>query len=107
MPTTMNQRSKKLITQSLKQLVSYGANPKTAAAWDEARMALGQLGDTVGQLLANKPQEDVAFSSALSSLDGYAETLRRSPSAEARNNFELSLGDVEYRVKRLFGVSVR
>jgi len=96
------------MADSLTKLVTFGRNPRNRLAWDEARIALGDLGDATGGLLASKPQEDVALTSSLTELDGYADRLRKSPGdKDARNGFELSLGDVEYRIKRLFGVSIR
>ena len=96
------------MADSLTKLVTFGSNPRNKPAWDEARIALGDLGDAAGSLLSSKPQEDVALTSSLTELDGYAEKLRISPGdRDARNGFELSLGDVEYRIKRLFGVSIR
>jgi hypothetical protein len=92
----------------LNRLVAFGRNPEDKMAWNEGRAALGELGDTAGRLLAANEREDVALSSSLSQLDEFMENLRFSPKKEeSRGRFEVSLGDVEYRLKRLFGVSVR
>jgi hypothetical protein len=104
----IDEQSKKRLTESLNRLVTFGRNPEDKKAWNEARMALGELGDTAGGLLAHNEQEDVALTSSLSQLDGFMESLRFKPKGdEARTQFEVSLGDVEYRIKRLFGVAVR
>jgi hypothetical protein len=104
----VNEQDKKLIVESVTKLVKFGSNPVDKKAWDDARIALGQLGDITGRLLADKPQEDVALSSSLSGLDEFIENLRHSPNnTDAVREFQVSLGDVEYRMKRLFGVTVR
>jgi hypothetical protein len=104
----INEQDKKRITESLIKLVMFGSNPRNEQAWDEARIALGELGSTTGRLLIDKPQEDVALTSSLTELDGFAESLRHSDKDDdIRRHFEVSLGDVEYRVKRLFGVGIR
>jgi hypothetical protein len=104
----INERDKKRITESLTKLVTFGSNPRNKQAWDEARIALGELGGITGGLLVDKPQEDVALTSSLTELDGFAENLRHSPEDnDTRRHFEVSLGDVEYRVKRLFAVVIR
>jgi hypothetical protein len=104
----VNEQDKKLIAESLTNLVKFGSNPVDKKAWDDARIALGQLGDIAGRLLADKPQEDVALSSSLSELDEFIDGLRHSPkNNDAVREFQVSLGDVEYRMKRLFGVTVR
>ena len=103
----INEQDKKLMTESLSKLAKFARNAKDKQASDEARIALGELGNIVGRLMANSPQEDVAFTSSLTELDGFVESLRHSPeNVEARRRFEVSLGDIEYRVKRLFGVSI-
>ena len=103
----VNEQDKKLITESVTKLVKFGNNPVDKKAWDDARIALGQLGDIAGRLLAEKPQEDVALSASLSGLGEFIENLRYSPkNADSVREFQVSLGDVEYRMKRLFGVTV-
>ena len=104
----VDEQSKRLMSESLTKLATFGRNPRDRQAWNEARIALGELGDAAGRLLANKPQEDVAFTSSLTELDGFAENLRDFPEGdEARRHFEVALGDIEYRLRRLFGVAVR
>jgi hypothetical protein len=104
----IDEQSKKRITESLARLVALGRNPGDKKTRDEASIAVGDLGDVAGRLLSSKPQEDVAFSSSLSELGDFIENLRVSPTGEdAQRRFDVSLGDVEYRVKRLFGVTVR
>lgn len=96
------------LSDGLTKLAKFGGDPRHEKAWDEARMAMAELGSVAGKLLADKPQEDVALTSSLTELDGFAESLRFSPEDdEAKRRFEISLGDVEYRLKRLFGVAVR
>jgi hypothetical protein len=105
---TVDAQNERRITDSLNRLVAFGRNPRDPQAWNEARIALGELGDTAGRLLAGKPQEDASLTSSLTELDGFAENLRNSPANDdARRHFEVSLGDVEYRIKRLFAVSIR
>jgi len=99
-------KNSKLFKQGLKRLVAFRDNPKDAAAWEEARIALGQIGDAAGRLLANRPQEDAAFGWSMSELDGCAEGLRRAATEDAKSRFDVSLGDVKYRLQRLFGVAV-
>jgi hypothetical protein len=104
----INESDKKLITDSLSKLIKFGTNPLDNQSRDQARIALGQIGDISGRLLARKPQEDVALSSSLTELDGFIEKLSNSPrKADAIQEFQISLGDIEYRMKRLFGVTVR
>jgi len=104
----VDEQSKGRLSESLTKLTTFGRNPRDGQAWDEARMALGELGSVAGRLLADKPQEDVALTSSLTELDGFAESLRGSPEdADARRRFDVSLGDVEYRIKRLFGLAIR
>ncbi len=104
----VDEQSKRRMSDSLTKLAAFGRNPRDRQAWSEARIALGELGNDAGRLLANKPQEDVAFTSSLTELDGFAENLRDFPAGdEARRHFEVSLGDVEYRLRRLFGVAAR
>ena len=101
-------QDKRLMTESLTKLEKFAMNPRGKQACDEARVALGELGNAVGRLLANRPQEDIAFTSSLTELDGFVESLRYSPEGvEAKRRFDVSPGDTEYRVKRLFGVAVR
>ena len=101
-------QDKKSMTEALKKFVAFGQKPNDKQSWDAARIALGELGSVTSRLLVGKPQEDIALSSSLTELDGFAEGLYRSPKDdEARRRFEVSLGDVEYRINRLFGVNVR
>jgi hypothetical protein len=97
-------KNSKLFKQSLKRLMAFRDNPRDPAAWEEARIALGQIGDAAGRLLANRPQEDAAFGWSVSELDGCAEALRRAVTEDTRSRFDVSLGDVKYRLQRLFGV---
>ena len=104
----VDEQSKKRLTEDLNKLVAFSHDPEDKKAWNEARTALGELGDTAGGLLAHNEREDVALTSSLTQLDGFMESLRFRPKGdEARTQFEVSLGDVEYRIKRLFGVAVR
>ncbi len=103
----VDEQSKERLLESLTKLAKFGRNPRDGQAWNDARIALGELGDIAGRFLTNRPQEDVAFTSSLTELDGFAENLRDFPEGEeATRHFEVSLGDIEYRVKRLFGVAV-
>jgi hypothetical protein len=104
----IDEQSKKRLTEDLNTLVAFGFDPENKKAWDDARAALGDVGDTAGRLLSGNEREDVALSSSLTELDGFMENLRFSPKdRNARDRFEVSLGDVEYRIKRLFGLAVR
>ncbi len=104
----VDRQSKNSLKNSLMKLVTFGKNPRDEDAWMNARMALGELGNIAGNLLVGRAQEDVALSSSLTELDGFAENLHQSPeNKDARLHFELSLGDIEYRISRLFRVSVR
>ena len=104
----IDEQSKKRLTEILNRLVTFSRNPEDKNAWDEARIALGELGDTAGRMLALDERENVALTSSLSQLDEFMDGLRFRPkNEEARSHFEVSLGDVEYRIKRLFGVYVR
>ena len=86
---SVDEQSKKRLTESLNKLVTFGANPRDRLAWDNARIALGELGSISGGLLANRPQEDAALTSALTELDGFADVLRYSPGLDdARRRFE-------------------
>ena len=105
---SINEGDRQSLADSLTRLVKFGSSPREGKTWDEARGALGELGSVAGRLLADKPQEDVAFTSSLTELDGFAESLRDSPvDGDAKRRFDVSLGDVEYRIKRLFGVAIR
>ncbi len=104
----IDEASKKRLTDALNKLVAFGRNSDDKKAWTEARAALGDLGEVSGRLLAKNEREDTALASSLSQLDEYMENLRLSSrNQEAKSQFDLSLGDVEYRIKRLFGVAVR
>jgi hypothetical protein len=104
----VDEKSKKQLADSLNRLIAFGRGPEDKNALDNARAALGQIGDTAGRLLSDNEREDIALSSSLTELDGFIENLRLSPTGKnARDHFEVSLGDVEYRIKRLFGVAVR
>jgi hypothetical protein len=104
----IDEQSKKRMTESLTKLAAFGRNPADKKAREEARMAVGDLSDVAGRFLSDKPQEDVAFSSSLSELGDFMDSLRLSSSGEdAQRRFDVALGDVEYRVKRLFGVTIR
>ncbi len=104
----IDEASKKRLTEALYKLIAFRRNFDDKDAWTGARTALGELGEVSGQLLAKNEREDIAFSSSLSQLDEHLESLKfSSKNAEARSEFDLSLGDIEYRIKRLFGVAVR
>ena len=103
----IEERDKKRLTDSLASLRAFSRNTNGTQAWDEFQVAFGELGNVVSRLLAKKPQEDVSFSTGLMELDQYADRLRFSPDDdEVRRDFEVSLGNIEYRLKRLFGVGV-
>lgn len=105
---SIDETSKKRLTDALNKLVAFSGSPNDKQAWSEARAALGDLGEVSGRLLAKNEREDIAFSSSLSQLDEHLESLKFSArDREAKGEFDLSLGDVEYRIKRLFGVAVR
>ncbi len=104
----IDETSKKRLTEALSKLVAFSRNADDKKAWTEARAALGDLGEVSGRLLSQNEREDIALSSSLSQLDENMENLRLSfRSQEAKGQFDLSLGDVEYRIRRLFGVAVR
>ncbi len=104
----VDEESKQRLVADLGKLITFSSDLGNKQLWNEARIALGELGDTSSRLLAGNTREDLALSASLSELDESVEALRNSYGREdANRQFELSLGDVEYRVKRLFGVSVR
>ena len=104
----VDEKSKRNIRASLKKLAAFGDDPGNEQAWNEAASAAGALGDAAGKLLSGQPMEDTAFTTRLTVLVDHAESLRKKPSdRKAREDFNIALGDVRYRVKRLFGVEVR
>ena len=104
----VDEKTKRNIRASLRKLAAFGEDPGTEQSWSEAATAAGALGDTVGKLLNKEPREDTAFATSLTVLLDQAESLRRKPSDQtARDDFNIALGDIKYRVKRLFGVEVR
>ncbi len=104
----IDEASKARLTDDMNKLVAFGRSFDDTKAWTEARTALGDLGEISGRLLAKNEREDIALASSLSQLDERLENLKfSSKNPAARSEFILSLGDVEYRVKRLFGVAVR
>lgn len=104
----IDERSKRSIRACLRALVAFSQASRDEQSWNDARTALGTLGDTAGKLLSRQPREDAAFSSSLTAVYEAAEGMRKTPPPEkARENLDIVLGDVKYRVKRLFGIEVR
>ena len=61
-------RDKERVAQNIKKLVLFGRNPADEEAWNEAAIALCELRDTAGLLLADKPREDNSFRLSLTEL---------------------------------------
>lgn len=103
----VDEKSKKSLVESLTKLQSFGQSPRNRKACDDARSAIGEIGFVSGQLLGNDQREDTAMAGRLTELDGYAEALYGAPADKnAKQNFTLTLGDIEYRIKRLFNITV-
>jgi hypothetical protein len=93
------------LQQNIRYLTAFGSKPKDENSWSNASSAIGEFGNISVKYLAGKDIEDTAFSSSITRLYEAAEDLHRSPkNAETKQNFEIALGDIRYRIKRLFGV---
>ncbi len=104
----IDEQSKQLLTENISKLFLFGRYPRYKQAWNEASIALGILGEITGRLLSGKTKKDIAFTSSLNELNGFAENLHDSPENNVfKRHFELSLGDIEYRMIRLFDIPLR
>jgi hypothetical protein len=93
------------LKQNIKHLAAFGEDPRDNNKWSNARSAIGDFGNISVKYLAGNDVEDIAFSSGVTRLYEAAEDLHKAPKGmEAKQNFDIALGDIRYRIKRLFGV---
>jgi len=103
----LSESTKQSLMQNFKDLAAFGSNPRDDKAWSQASSAIGELGNISVQYLAGNDVEDISFSSGMTRLSEAAEELHRAPkNAENRQDYELALGDICYRLRRIFGVVV-
>jgi hypothetical protein len=103
----IDKQSKNSITDNITKLVRFGLNPRDKSTWKEAVTALVELKDTTNQRLIDQDEKEISFSSIFNELCYSIESLYFSPESEvALRDFETSLGGVEYRIKRLFGIDI-
>jgi hypothetical protein len=101
----LDESVKQSLKQNIRSLIAFGTDPRENNTWSNASSAIGEFGNISVKYLAGKDVEDIAFSSSMTRLYEAAEDLHRSPrDANAKQNFDIALGDIQYRIKRLFGV---
>ncbi len=103
----LSENAKQSLMQNFQDLRAFGSDPQDKNKWSRASSAIGELGNISVKYLAGHDIEDIPFSSSMTRLSEAVEDLHRSPDKEAaRQDYELALGDIRYRIRRIFGVVV-
>jgi hypothetical protein len=104
----VDEQTKGYMYANLIKLEKFRRKPEDREAYNEARAALGELGNRVSSLLGRIVEpEAIAVTAKLADLDVVMESLKDAPQDEKLiEEFEISLHDVEYKLNRLFGVKI-